>query len=150
MAAFNGNDLVLAIHSTSGSEVKFAHATSASISFSNGLIDATTKDSNSWEEMISGRKSFSISTEGLADFDDVSSATATEQFSDYALAGTRVFFSFERSMKADGTALATGDLEGWTGSAYIESFELSAGADELATYSVSLKGTGALTKAVTT
>ena len=144
MAKFNGNDLVLAIHNTSGSEVKFAHSQSASISFSNSLVDVTTKDSNSWEEMISGRKSFSISTDGLADFDDVASATATEQFSDYALAGTQVFFTFERPA----TGLSTGDLEGWSGSAFIESFEISAASDEAVTYSVSLKGTGQLTKVV--
>ena len=78
MAVFNGNDLVLAIHSTSGSEVKFAHSQSASISFSNSLIDVTTKDSSSWDEMISGRKSFTISTDGLVDFDDVTAATSTE------------------------------------------------------------------------
>lgn len=142
MAVFNGNDLVLAIHATSGSEVKFAHAQSASISFSNSLLDTTTKDSNSWEEMISGRKSFSISADGLVDFDDVASATSTEGFADFAIAGTKVFFTFERAAGS----LASGTMLGWEGSAFIESFEVSAGADEVATYTVSLKGTGALTK----
>ena len=93
--------------------------------------------------MISGRKSFSISTDGLADFDDVASATSAEGFSDYAIAGTQVFFTFERPS----TGLSSGDLTGWSGSAFIESFEISAASDELVTYSVSLKGTGALTKA---
>ena len=139
MATFNGNDLVLAINSTSGSEVKFAHAQSASLSFSNALIDTTTKDSNSWEEMISGRKSFTLSTDGLADFDD-STSGGTEGFSDYALAGTEVFFTFERTPGASGT------LTGWSGSAFIESFEVSGGSDEAVTYSCSLKGTGQLTK----
>ena len=86
MAKFNGNDLVLAINSTEGSELAFAHSQSASISFSNALIDVTSKDSNSWEEMISGRKSFSISTDGLADFvNSETTATTSESFSDYAL-----------------------------------------------------------------
>ena len=142
MAVFNGNDLVLAIHNTA-STVKFAHAQSASISFSNSLLDATTKDSNSWEEMISGRKSFSISADGLVDFDDVASATSTEGFADFAIAGTQVFFTFERGA----TGLSSGDMTGWEGSAFIESFEVSAGSDEVATYTVSLKGTGALAKA---
>ena len=139
MATFNGNGLVLAISAVSGSEVKFAHAQTASISFSNALIDTTTKDSSSWEEMISGRKSFTLSTDGLADFDD-STVAGTEGFSDYALAGTEVFFTFERTPGASGT------LTGWSGSAFIESFEVSAGSDEAVTYSVSLKGTGVLTK----
>ena len=139
MATFNGNDLVLAINSTSGSEVKFAHAQTASISFSNSLVDVTTKDSNSWEEMISGRKSFTLSTDGLADFDDATSG-GTEGFSDYALAGTEVFFTFER------TAGASGTLTGWSGKAYIESFDISAASDDAVTFTCSLKGTGALTK----
>ena len=139
---FNGDDLVLAV-GTSGSEVAFAHAQSSSISFSNSLIDTTTKDSNSWEEMISGRKSFTISTDGLADFDDVASRTSAEAFSDLAIAGTMVAFTFTR------TGGTTGDHEGWSGSAFIESFEISAASDETVTYSVSLKGTGALTKVTT-
>ena len=137
--AFNGNDLVLAISSTEGSEVKFAFAQSASLSFSNALIDTTTKDSGSWEDMISGRRSFTLSTDGLADFDD-STTGGTQGFSDFALAGTEVFFTFERTTGASGT------LTGWKGSAFIESFEISAGSDEAVTYSVSLKGTGQLVK----
>ena len=136
---FNGNDLVLAISSTTGTEVKFAHAQTASLSFSNALIDTTTKDSASWDEMIAGRKSFSLSTDGLADFDDTT-AGGTESFSDFALAGTEIFFTFQRS------AGATGTLTGWSGKAFIESFEVSGGSDEAVTYSCSLKGTGVLAK----
>ena len=138
MATFNGNGLVLAIHTTEGSEVAFAHAQTASISFSNALIDTTTKDSSSWEEMISGRKSFTLSTDGLADFD--STTGGTQSFSDYAIGGMEVFFTFERTPGTSGT------LTGWSGKAFIESFEVSGGSDEAVTYSVSLKGTGQLNK----
>ena len=144
MAKFNGNDLVLAIgdgEATTPVLQKFAHSTTASISFSNSLIDVTTKDSMSWEEMISGRKSFTISAEGLADFNDVSSATSTEQFSDLALPGTLVAFTFEKASSVSGVFL------GYSGNARIESFEISAPSDDSATYSVSLKGTGELKKA---
>ena len=134
---FNGNDLVLAI-GAAGSEVKFAHAQTASISFSNALVDTTTKDSDSWEDMISGRKSFTISTDGLADFEDVTAA-GTKGFSATALAGNMVSFTFERT-----ATTTSGSLTGWTGNAFIESFEISAGSDEAVTYSVSLKGTGEL------
>ena len=139
MATFNGNDLVLAIHATSGSEVAFAHAQTASISFSNSLIDVTTKDSDSWEEMISGRKSFTLSTDGLADFDTATGGTPS--FSDYAIAGTDVFFTFERPASSPPV---TGELLGWSGKAYIESFDISAASDDAVTYTVSLKGTGEL------
>ena len=141
MARFNGNELVLAI-GTVGSEQKFAYATTSSISFSNSLIDVTTKDSDSWEEMISGRKSFTLSADGVADFDDVTNTQSTEQFSDLAIAGTSVGFTFQRPS----TGLSSGDLEGWSGSAFIESFDISGPTDDKVTYTVSLKGTGALTK----
>ena len=133
MAVLNGNDLVLGI-ATTATTVAFAHSQSASISFSNSLIDTTTKDSASWEEMISGRKSWSLSTDGLVDFAAVSGATNTVGFATLALAGTEVFVRFG----VDG-----GDA--YTGSAFIESFELSSTSDDVATYSVSLKGTGVLT-----
>jgi predicted secreted protein len=144
MALLNGNALTLAIDSTSGGEQVFAHSISASLSVNNSLIDTTTVDSNSFEEMISGRKSFSISTDGLADFDDVSNSKSTEQFSDLALAGTKIFFMFTRPE----TGLAAGDLMGWSGEAFIESFEISRTADDNITYSCSLKGSGELTKVV--
>ena len=132
MAVLNGNDLVLGI-ATTATTVAFAHSESASISFNNSLIDTTTKDSASWEEMISGRKSWSVSTDGLVDFATVSGATNTVAFATLALAGTEVFVRF---------GVDSGDA--YTGSAFIESFELSSTSDDVATYSVSLKGTGAL------
>lgn len=144
MGLINGNALTLAIDSTSGGEQVFAHSISASLSVNNSLIDTTSVDSNSWEEMISGRKAFSISTDGLADFDDVASAKSTEQFSDLALAGTKVFFMFTRPE----TGLSSGDLLGWSGQAFIESFEVSRSADDNITYSCSLKGSGELSKVV--
>jgi predicted secreted protein len=144
MALLNGNALTLAIDSTAGGEQVFAHSISASISVNNSLIDVTSVDSNSWEQSISGRKGFSISTDGLADFDDVSSAKSTEQFSDLALAGTKVFFMMTRPE----AGLSTGDLLGWSGAAFIESFEISRTSDDNITYSCSLKGSGELTKVV--
>ena len=144
MALLNGNALTLAIDSTAGSEQVFAHSISASLSVNNSLIDVTSVDSNSWEQSISGRKGFSLSTDGLADFDDVSSAKSTEQFSDLALAGTKVFFMMTRPE----AGLSTGDLLGWSGAAFIESFEVSRTSDDNITYSCSLKGSGELTKVV--
>ena len=141
MAIIQGNELVLAINATEGSEAVFAHASNATLSVTNALIDATTKSSNSWEEMITGRKSFTLSADGLTDLDDVSNETSTQQFSALAIAGSKVFFTFQRAATS-----TTGDLTGWSGEAYIESFEITAPSDDVATYSVSLKGTGPITE----
>ena len=142
MALLNGNALTLAIDAVEGSEQRFAHSMSASISMNNSLIDVTSADSNSWEEQITGRKAFTISTDGLCDFADIAATSSTEQFSDLAFAGTKLFFMFTRPQ----TGLATGDLLGWSGQAFIESFEVSRSSDDNITYSISMKGSGELTK----
>ncbi len=135
MATFNGNDFVIKYAtSDSGTKQVFAHAQSASVSFSNSLIDVTTKDSDSWSEMISGQKSFTLSTDGLIDYAAVTDAENFESFADTAIAGTKIFFTV-----GDGT-------DTYAGEGFIDSFEASGGTDDVATYSCSITGTGALAK----
>ena len=135
MAVINGNDFTIKYATTeSGTKDVFAHAQSASISFSNSLIETTTKDSSSWMENISGKKSFTLSTDGLIDYSTVTNANNFEEFADVAIAGTLVYFTIGTT---DGT---------YEGQAYIDSFEGSGGTDDVATYSCSLTGTGALAK----
>ena len=133
MAKFNGNLLVATIGTSASNEVAFAHSTSGSLSFSNSVIDVTTKDSQSWDEVISGRKSFSVSADGLADFETVADRTNFPTFSALALAGTVVFFEI------------TNAGDGFTGQGIIESFEISGESDGTTTYSCSIKGSGPLT-----
>ena len=97
MAVINGNDFVLTAASTSsGAKQVFAHAQTASISFSNSLIETTTKSSNSWMENISGRKSFTISTDGLIDYLTVATSENVVGLTDLAIAGTEIFFLYNR------------------------------------------------------
>ncbi len=129
MAQLNGNDLVLSIDSTNGSENAFAYAQSCGLSFSNSLIDTSNKDSGSWEEMIPGRRSFTLSSDGLIDFEAVADRQNFPQFSGFAQSGTPVFFTF------------TEGFNGYSGQGYIESFEANGASDDVATYSASIKGT---------
>ena len=138
MAVQNGNNLVLRTASTSGGTKQiFAHAQSASLDLSNAVIDVTTKSSNSWKQIISGQKSFSISTDGLVDYATVADAQNFIALADIAVAGTEVFFSIGIGEGAD---------QGYQGSAFITSISQTGGVDDVATYSISLEGTGALTK----
>ena len=123
-------------YATSDSATKevFAHAQSASLSFSNSLIETTTKDSSSWTEMISGKKSFTISTDGLIDYASITDEQNFEDFADIAIAGTKIYFTI-------GNGSDTYEGEG-----FIESFEANGGTDDVATYSCSVSGTGALSK----
>lgn len=135
MAAFNGKDLVLKYATTeAGTKQVFAHARTCSLSFSNSLIDVTTKDSASFEEMISGRRSATLSTDGLVDYSATTDSHNFEALADVAIAGSKVFFTY-------GVGSDT-----YEGEAFIESFEASGEADSEATYSASLKVTGAITK----
>lgn len=146
MGKMNGNDIVLAIHTTSGSEVKFAHATGSSWSFDNSLIEVTDKDSDSNSQYMSGRKSRTIDVSGFVDFDDVASATSTEQFSDYAEAGSVIFFTNTRAA----TGLSSGDFLGYSGQALINSLTWDTPSDEAATFSVSLTVSGTPAKVLVT
>ena len=133
MAIVNANGLrLLAINSSSGTKIPFAHAQTASLSFSNSLIDTTTKSSNSWMEKISGQKSFSVSTDGLLDYGTTAGENSTVTIGGWAIAGEQVYFDF-----AIGTV-------GYRGSGFISSVEQSGGTDDAPTYSISIEGTGAL------
>ena len=137
----NGNDFVLTGASTSGGTKQvFAHAQTASISFSNSLIETTTKSSNSWMENISGRKSFSISTDGLIDYATVSNQENVVSLTDLAINGTEVFFT----ITGDPT-VGSGNIS-YQGSGFIDSLEQTGGSDDNATWSLSITGNGALTK----
>ena len=139
----NGNDFVLTTASTSGGTKQVhAHAQTASISFSNSLTESTTKSSNSWMENISGRKSFTLSTDGLIDYATVAESENIVSLTNLAIAGTEVFFT----VTGDPT-VGTGNIS-YQGSGFIDSLEQSGGSDDVATWSLSITGNGALTEVI--
>lgn len=116
-------------------DVLVAHCTNAQMSISVEMMGATTKDSAGWEESIPGRKSWSMS----GDFFYTNLISSVE-FNDFyaAIANkTKLTVSF--------TTRTVGDDQ-YGGSCYVESAELSAGVEDNASYSITLKGTGALSK----
>ena len=142
MARVNGNNLRLyALDAATGAKQQFGHSQTVSLDISNSLIDITTKDSNSWMEKLSGQKSFSLSADGILDY-DTTGTHDTVVLADYAIAGSEIFFDF--GITEDGT-VSTGDVL-YAGSGFISSFGQSGGTDDAPTYSLSLDGNGALTK----
>ncbi len=137
---FNGTSLVVLI----GSEV-VAHATSCSLSFSVDLPDSTDKESQGWTNHIGGAKSWSLTTDGLATVDPAATASyyTTGELMTAIANRTAVTVKFTT---VSGTTPVTGDLY-WTGSAFIESMDITADMESPVTYSVSFTGTGALTQA---
>ena len=119
-SVFNGTNLLLKIET-----VTLGHTTSCSMTLSNDLPEATTKDSSGFQEVIAGVISGEISFEGLVDYSD--SSTARTQI-------TCVF----------GTA-ETGDSV-YTAEGFLSSLEQSAEMESPVSYSGSITLTGAITK----
>jgi len=126
---FNGTNLIITVE---GATV--GHTTSCTLSLSNDLPEATTKDSSGFQEVIAGVMSGEISFEGLVAYDD--SANAIEM-ADYLLARTQLTCVF-------GTAESGDDV--FTAEGFLSSVEMSAEAESPVSYSGSITLTGSITK----
>ena len=118
-----------------GAWEKAAHSTDATISFSAETVDITSKDTSGYRDTIAGLKSWSAN---LTAFIDYSATWGQEELVDKWLAGECVKIRF--------TTDVTGDVY-YEGDATITSVELnSSGAEEAASFSLSLENAGAITK----
>ena len=136
LGVFNGTDLLLKL--TDGTSIAtstiIGHSTSCTLSLSNDLPEATTKDSSGYQEVIAGVKSGEISFEGLIAYDDDANPV---DFADILIARRAVSWSF-------GTA-EVGDAV-YSGSGFLSSVEMSAEMESPATYSGSITVNRAITK----
>lgn len=135
---FNGTSLVVLV----GTEV-VAHATSCTLTVSADLPDATTKESGGWADHIAGLRSWSITTDGLATVEPTgTNYVVGDIFSALNGRGT-VTVKFTT---VSGSTPIVGDLI-WSGSAFVESLDITADMESPVTYSASFTGTGTLTQA---
>ena len=130
-SVFNGTNLILQVEGNA-----LGHTTSCSLSLSNDLPEATTKDSNGFQEVIAGVISGELSFDGLVDYSDTANAI---ELADYLLARTQITCVF-------GTA-ETGDAV-YTAEGYLSSVEQSAEMESPVSYSGSITLTGAITKSL--
>ena len=138
MAIFNGTDLILKVSpSSGGAEAKLMHSQNVSLSINTDTIDISTKDSAGFRDLLGGQKSFSLSADGLMDFEATAGDTDVAELFDQMMDRTAVSFTF---------ALATPAGYTITGDGFITSLEISGGNEDAPTYSVSLEGTGAITQ----
>jgi len=110
-----------------------AHSTSASISFNNDLRDITSKDSGGYQENAGGLRSFELSTDALQDI------SADQDFHDF-------FSDISQRNEVSVRFAERGSGVKWEGSGYISSLSMDAGVEENVTYSVTITGTGVVTK----
>lgn len=116
--------------------VTIAHLTSNSLTLDHSTRDASTKDSAGFKESLEGQLSFSGSAEGFFAED---ASFGFEDLFDTFIARDKVAVTW--------TTDVIGDVE-YSGDAFITSLERTDGLEESSTFSVSLEGTGAVTKAV--
>lgn len=142
-SVFNGTSLVVLI----GTEV-IGYATSCSLSLAIDAPDASTKQSLGWADEIGGQRSWSLTTDGLATVvpGSVASYISTTELNNLAIARTpvQVKFTTVDNSTVGGVTPVSGDTI-YSGSAFIESVDMTADMENPVTYSVSFKGTGPLT-----
>ena len=142
-SVFNGTSLVVLI----GTEV-IGFATSCSLSLAIDAPDASTKQSLGWADEIGGQRSWSLTTDGLATVvpGTVATYVTTAELNALAIARTAVTVKFTTvdNSTVGGVTPVTGDTI-YSGSAFIESVDMTADMESPVTYSVSFKGTGVLT-----
>ena len=142
-SVFNGTSLVVLI----GTEV-IGFATSCSLSLAIDAPDASTKQSLGWADEIGGQRSWSLTTDGLATVvpGTVATYVTTAELNALAIARTAVTVKFTTvdNSTVGGVTPVSGDVI-YSGSAFIESVDMTADMENPVTYSVSFKGTGPLT-----
>jgi hypothetical protein len=128
---FNGTNLILKIEDTA-----LGHTTSCSLSLSNDLPTATTKDSSGFQEVIAGVMSGELSFDGLVAYDDTANGI---ELADYLLGRTQLTCVFGTEVTGDAVYTAEG---------FLSSVEMSAEMESPVSYSGSITLTGAITKSI--
>lgn len=116
-----------------------ACATSGTFSGSLEVIDATTKDNDGQREILPGGLTWSMTAEGMIQFDLADTVRSSVDLFDLWKAKTQVRIAW--------TTAQDGDTM-YYGAAYITQLEENAGLNEVASFSVTFEGDGDLTKAV--
>lgn len=115
-------------------------ASSTSGTFSGELetIDATSKDSDGARQILVSAISWSMSVEGLIQYDDSTNKVRSGELFTLWKNKTKVRLAWSTGVN--------GDTYYW-GDGYITSYEESAGLNEVGTYSVSIEGDGDINSA---
>jgi len=113
-----------------------ANATSGTLSVNQALRTSINKDDLGWEKSLPGARSWSMSGDSELAFDAA-----------YGIDDLQAFIQARTPMSVKFSTESEGDTY-FSGTAYLESIEVTGGTEENATYSYSLKGSGLLTKDV--
>jgi predicted secreted protein len=132
------NGTLIAIYKdVAGTLTKIANATSNDFSITKDMIETTNKDSAGAKEYIAGEYGYTMSVEGMFEEDaSVGAGISWKEIITDLLAGTSVTIVM--------TSNVSGDLK-LSGSAFFNELNLTAPQNDVATFTASIQGTGALT-----
>lgn len=134
MAVINGTNLLLKAITSGGALAAVGHTTSASLSLSLDMPEATTKESSGFAEYIAGVRSAEISFEGLVDHSD---AAGSDVMSGYLTGRTKIDWSFSTGTSGD---------EIYSGSGFVSSCEITSDMEAPVSYSGTITVTGTITQ----
>lgn len=101
--------------------------------FTQQSIDVTSRDNNTWEDFITGRRGWTVDFEGMYIYTDVGYKVLQNHFTDLTPAAITVIITMP-------------DAKTFTGEAILESMDLNAPYDDVLSISGTLKGQGTLTE----
>jgi TP901-1 family phage major tail protein len=131
------NGTLIALYKdVAGTLTKVANATSSDFELTRDTIDATNKDGGQYKEFLVGLAGWTMNAEGIFEEDASATGVSAKDLLDDVVAGTAITVVM--------TSNVSGDLK-VTGSAVITSFSWNAPVNDVATFSVSLQGSGSLT-----
>jgi TP901-1 family phage major tail protein len=132
------NGTLIAIYKdVAGTLTKIANATSNDFSITKDMIETTNKDSAGAKEYIAGEYGYTMSIEGMFEEDaSVGASISWKEILTDLIAGTSVTIVM--------TSNVTGDIK-LSGAAFFSDLNLTAPRNDVATFTASIQGTGALT-----
>jgi TP901-1 family phage major tail protein len=131
------NGTLIALYKdVSGTLTKIANLTSTDFELTKDTIDATNKDGSNYKEFLVGLSNWTMSCEGIFEEDSSTTNFSPKDLLDDMIAGDAITVVM--------TSNSTGDLK-LEGSAVMTSFAWNAPVNDVATFSCSLQGSGALT-----
>jgi predicted secreted protein len=132
MAQINATDIAIWFGETTTPSGAVGYSTNATLTISAEALNATTKDDGGWEKSLGGIRTWEITAEALADY------TANENVETF-------FDAIANRTNTCRVIFVVGGTETYYGEAFVTSMDLSGEMETVATVSVTLKGSGALT-----
>ncbi len=132
--------------SQGAAQSKVGELAECTLTIQEGAMDATSKDSNGWKEALAGLREWGLTGSGLylLETSDPGQLTLWNEIAAQSSIWVQLY---ELSTEA---AAPTSGAQTWYGNGIITAFDIESPLDKPAGFKLTIKGTGALTKAAAT